>query len=169
MTDRLMTLRGDHSDDRKALSLAKVTIIGTLAEDPSVQSLGGNRNKVGLSVYTLNHWYDSKERCERREKQWHRIVITEQRLGAYATENLKLGDQVYIEGGIHTCYWYDTLYEQRSLTSIVVWQDGHKLTRIDEKPACDELEIALVLKALDGDTKLASPSPLEKTPMSQVA
>ncbi|MGI9507921.1 MAG: single-stranded DNA-binding protein [Geminicoccaceae bacterium] len=169
MTDRLSALLSDYSDDRKALSLAKVTIIGTLAEDPSVQPLGGNRNKIGLSVYTLNHWYDSKARCERTEKQWHRIVITEQHLGAYAMENLKLGDQVYIEGGIHTCYWYDTLYEQRSLTSIVVWRDGHRLARIDEEPTCDELEIALVLKALDGDTKLARPCSREDSLMSQVA
>ncbi|MGI9506453.1 MAG: single-stranded DNA-binding protein, partial [Geminicoccaceae bacterium] len=165
MTDQLASWLSDQAEDRKALSLAKVTIIGTLAEDPHLQSLGGNRNKVGLSVYTLSHWYDSKERCDRTEKQWHRIVITEQSLVAYAMANLTRGDQVYIEGGLHTCYWYDTLYEQRSLTSIIVWQDGHRLTRIDEEPTCDELEIALVLKALDGDTELARPSG-DRMPMS---
>lgn len=168
MTDRLSALLGLDSDDSRALSFAKVTIIGTLAETPSVQSLDGNRNKVGLSVYTLNHWYDSKERCERTEKQWHRIVITEQRLATYAMESLKCGDHVYIEGGIHTCYWFDALYEQRSLTSIVVWRDGHRLARVDEKPKCDDLEIALLLKALDGDTRLAKPSS-ETTPMGHVA
>ena len=158
MTDRFSALRGGYSGESDALSFAKVTIIGTLAEAPSVQPLDGNKNKVGLSVYTLNHWYDSKQRCERAEKQWHRIVVTEQRLAAYAMKTLRCGDHVYIEGGIHTCYWYDRLYEQRSLTSIVIWQDGHRLARVDEKPECDDLEIALLLKALDGDTKLAKPS-----------
>lgn len=163
MTDQITAWPGMGDADKQALSVAKVTIIGTLAEDPCIQPIDGNHNKVGLSVYTSSHWYSSKERCERTERQWHRIVITEPALVAYAMENLARGDQVYIEGGLHTCYWYDTLYEQRSLTSIIVWRDGHKLARVDEEPMCDELEIALVQKALDGDTDLARPSGVAAT------
>lgn len=162
MTDQMTAWPDVEEVQDKALSMAKVTIIGTLADDPRVQPIDGNNDKVGLSVYTSSHWYSSKERCEHTEKQWHRIVITEPALVAYAIENLARGDQVYIEGGLHTCYWYDTLYERRSLTSIIVWRDGHKLARVDEEPMCDELEIALVRKALDGDTELACPSGAER-------
>lgn len=92
---------------------------------------------VGLSVVTRRHWHDTETGEEREGQEWHRVVIFDQDLANFAEAKLGPDDQVYIEGELLTERWRDETYEWRSLTKIILWQDGDQLRRLspDEGPA----------------------------------
>ncbi len=77
--------------------LNKVQIIGRLGQDP--QTVGDN--VVRLNVATTETWKD-RETQERREKtEWHQVAVFG-RLAGVATEYLRKGSLVYIEGTLET-------------------------------------------------------------------
>ncbi len=119
------------------MSLNKVMLIGSLADKPQIREVEGGRRMVGLSVVTTRHWHDAKSGDERAGREWHRVVIINQRLAAFAEAHLAQDDQVYIEGELHTERWQDETFQWRFLTKILLWQDGDQLTRLSagEDPA----------------------------------
>ncbi|MGI9449724.1 MAG: single-stranded DNA-binding protein, partial [Geminicoccaceae bacterium] len=64
--------------------------------------------------------------------EWHRVVIMLAPLMAFAETELQPGDDIYIEGELHTEVWLSETFETRALTKIVLWQDRHQLRRLDE-------------------------------------
>lgn len=109
------------------LSVNKVILIGILADDPVIRDIDGDRMVVGLSVVTMRHPSDVTGN-HLKSKEWHRIVITDPELAVYAEAHLAKGEQIYIEGELHTMFWRDEMFDWQSLTRIVLWQDSHRLT-----------------------------------------
>ena len=73
---------------------------------------------TNISVATSESWND-KETGERQEKtEWHRVVFFG-RLAEIASEYLKKGSQVYIEGKLQTRKWEDKEGNERWTTEIV--------------------------------------------------
>jgi len=136
------------------LSLVKVTLIGTLAEKPVIQDMEGGCKKAGLSVFTQRHWHDAEAREARQEKEWHRVVIVNQRLAAYAEAHLSQDDQVYLEGELRTNFWRSETYELQSMAQILLWQEGDRLRRITDEPDCHDPESALRMLAVAKDAQL---------------
>ncbi len=122
------------------LSLNKVTLIGELVEAPVIRDLENGSKAVGLSVMTTGRWVDA-DRVEKFCKEWHRVVIIHASLVAFAEAELQQGDDIYIEGELHTEVWLSETFETRTLTKVVLWQDGHLLRRLDESaPATSTAE-----------------------------
>lgn len=130
------------------LSLVKVTVIGTLAEQPVIRTMEGHGKMVGLNVYTMRRSLDPKTRQACLEKEWHRVVITDKRLAAYAEDHLAKDDEIYLEGELHTDFWLDPTYELQSITYITLCQEGDKLRRIADEPDCQDPEVAIGMLAM---------------------
>jgi single-strand DNA-binding protein len=79
---------------------------------------------------TSENWRD-KATGERKEKtEWHNIVIRNENIGRVATQYLRKGSEVYIEGAIATRKWQDQNGADRYTTEIVIGPFKGELTLI---------------------------------------
>ncbi|MAN63848.1 MAG: single-stranded DNA-binding protein [Parvibaculum sp.] len=86
-------------------SLNKATIMGNLGQDPETRVLPSGMCVANLRIATSYTRMDKdNERIE--ETEWHNVVCFGKR-GELATEHLKKGMQVLIEGRISTRSWDD--------------------------------------------------------------
>lgn len=87
-------------------SLNKVQLIGRLGGDPESRALPSGETVCNFSLATSEQWKD-KQTGERKEAtEWHRIVMYG-RIAQIASEYLRKGSQVYLEGKIKTRKWQD--------------------------------------------------------------
>jgi single-strand DNA-binding protein len=79
---------------------------------------------------TSENWRD-KATGERKEKtEWHNIVIRNENIGRVATQYLRKGSEVYVEGAIATRKWQDQNGADRYTTEIVIGPFKGELTLI---------------------------------------
>ncbi len=98
----------------------KVILVGRLGKDPQTKSFPNGGSIVEFSLATSETWRD-KASGERKEKtEWHNIVIRNENIGRVASQYLKKGSEVYIEGSISTRKWQDQNGQDRYTTEIVV-------------------------------------------------
>ena len=119
----------------------KVILIGNLGADPEVRSL-----ESGVKVATLNlatsETYKDKNGEKQTNTEWHRIVLW-RGLADVASNYLKKGSQVYIEGKLRTRSYEDQDGKTRYVTEI----EGRELTMLGRRegeggaPAPQEQEI----------------------------
>ena len=101
-----------------ARGINKVIVVGNLGADPDTRFMPSGKAVTNISVATSESWND-KETGERQEKtEWHRVVFFG-RLAEIASEYLKKGSQVYIEGKLQTRKWEDKEGNERWTTEIV--------------------------------------------------
>ena len=98
----------------------KVILVGRLGKDPEMKSFANGGSVVNFTMATSETWRD-KQSGERKEKtEWHNIVIRNENIGKVATQYLRKGSEVYIEGAITTRKWQDQSGADRFTTEIVV-------------------------------------------------
>ena len=86
-------------------SVNKVILVGNLGRDPEMRFMPNGEAVCNFSIATTDSWKDkSGQKQERTE--WHRVVIYG-RLAEIASEYLKKGAKVYIEGKLRTSKWQD--------------------------------------------------------------
>ena len=101
-----------------ARGINKVIILGNLGSAPDARYMPNGNAVTNISVATTDSWKD-KESGERLEKtEWHRVVFFG-RLAEIASEYLKKGSQVYVEGRLQTRKWEDKEGNDRWTTEIV--------------------------------------------------
>ena len=101
-----------------ARGINKVIVVGNLGADPDSRTMPSGNAVTNISVATSESWND-KETGEKQEKtEWHRVVFFG-RLAEIASEYLKKGSQVYIEGKLQTRKWEDKEGNERWTTEIV--------------------------------------------------
>ena len=71
-----------------------------------------------MSIATNESWKDKQSGEQKEKTEWHRVVMFN-RLAEIATEYLRKGSQVYIEGKIQTRKWEDKEGKDRWTTEIV--------------------------------------------------
>lgn len=107
-------------------SLNKVEIIGNLGNDPEFRTLPNGNGVAQLSIATSETWKD-KQTGEKKEKtEWHRVVIFG-KLAEIASQYLRKGSKVFIEGALQTRKWQDQAGVDRYTTEIVVGMNGRLL------------------------------------------
>jgi|GEM_PF-4963249 len=118
--------------------LNKVTLLGCLTDRPWIREVDGGLKMVGLSLQTTRYWSDARTGEIQEGNELHRVVIINQRLAAYAETHLTKDEHVYVEGELHTEHWRDEIFEQRSATEILLWQNSDRLLRFTpgQEPAC---------------------------------
>ncbi len=98
----------------------KVILVGRLGKDPQTKTFPSGGSIVEFSIATSESWRD-KQSGERKEKtEWHNIVIRNENIGRIASQYLRKGSEVYIEGSIATRKWQDQNGQDRYTTEIVV-------------------------------------------------
>ena len=101
-------------------SVNKVILIGNLGADPEVRALPNGGQVVNLRVATSETWKD-KGTGERKERtEWHSIAIFNDGLGKIATQYLKKGSTVYLEGQLEARKWQDQSGNDRYSTEVVL-------------------------------------------------
>ncbi|MFO0988701.1 MAG: single-stranded DNA-binding protein [Alphaproteobacteria bacterium] len=101
-------------------SVNKVILVGNLGRDPEVRNAQDGSKIVNFTLATSETWRD-KATGERKDRtEWHRVVIFNERLADVATQYLKKGMKVYVEGQLQTRKWTDKESGQEKYTTEVV-------------------------------------------------
>lgn len=100
-------------------SVNKVILVGNLGRDPELRYMPDGGAVCNLSIATTDTWKDkSGDKQERTE--WHSLT-TFGKQAEVASQYLKKGSSVYIEGRLQTQKWMDkTTQEEKQRTQVVV-------------------------------------------------
>lgn len=101
----------------------KVILVGHLGQDPEVRYMPNGGAVANLTLATSEAWRDKQTGEMRENTEWHRVVVFG-KLAEIASEYLRKGAQVYIEGQLRTRSWDDNNGVTRYVTEIVVSMQG---------------------------------------------
>lgn len=96
----------------------KVILIGNLGQEPESRALPSGNAVTNISIATSESWKDKVTGQQQERTEWHRVVFFN-RLAEIATQYLKKGSKVYIEGSLRTRKWQDQSGADRYTTEIV--------------------------------------------------
>ena len=98
--------------------LNKVTLLGNLGDDPETRFTPSGTRVTSASLATDETWVDPRG-GRRRRTEWHRLVFW-RRLAEVASQHLRKGVRVCVEGRLQTRKWEDPRGHRHSVTEIVV-------------------------------------------------
>ena len=101
-----------------ARGINKVILIGNLGSDPETRAMPSGAYVTNISIATSESWKDKQTGDQKERTEWHKVVFFG-RLAEIASEYLRKGSQVYIEGGLRTRKWQDKDGRDRYTTEIV--------------------------------------------------
>ena len=101
-----------------ARGVNKVILVGNLGADPETRAMPSGATVSNIRIATSESWKDKTSGEQQERTEWHRVVLFG-RLGEIASEYLKKGSQVYIEGSLRTRKWQDKQGQDRYSTEIV--------------------------------------------------
>jgi single-strand DNA-binding protein len=101
-----------------ARGVNKVIIVGNLGADPEVRYMPSGSAVTNIRVATSEAWKDKQNGETQERTEWHRIVFFN-RLAEIASEYLRKGSKVYIEGSLRTNKWQDQAGADRYTTEII--------------------------------------------------
>jgi single-strand DNA-binding protein len=99
-------------------SVNKVILIGHLGRDPETRYTPAGDCVCQVTLATSDRWNDKSSGEKREHTEWHRIVLF-RKLGETASQYLRKGAHVYIEGKLQTRKWSDSSGVDRYTTEIV--------------------------------------------------
>jgi single-strand DNA-binding protein len=92
-------------------------IIGNLGKDPEMRYTPGGRPVTSFRVATSRSWKNA-EGDRQEETEWFNVIAWGN-LAEICNQYLKRGQQVYVEGRLHTRRWEDPEGNKRSIVEIV--------------------------------------------------
>ena len=101
-----------------ARGVNKVILIGNLGADPETRAMPSGASVANLRIATTENWKDRTSGENQERTEWHRVVMFG-KLAEIASEYLRKGSQVYIEGSLRTRKWQDKQGNERYSTEIV--------------------------------------------------
>jgi single-strand DNA-binding protein len=104
-----------------AKSVNKVILIGNLGKDPEVKYTPSGMAVARFSLATTDRVKDKEGNWQDRT-EWHNLVAF-QRTAEIASEYLKKGSKVYIEGRLHNDSWDDKETGQKKYRTEVIIND----------------------------------------------
>lgn len=114
-------------------SVNKVILVGNLGKDPESKSFANGGSVVRFPLATSETWKD-RQTGERKEKtEWHNVSIFNENLGKIASQYLRKGSKVYIEGALETRKWQDQNGQDRYTTEVVLKAFRGELTLLDSR------------------------------------
>jgi len=97
-------------------SVNKVIIVGNLGQDPEARFTPQGTAVTNLSVATNESWKNQNGDLQDRT-EWHRVVIYG-KMAETASQYMKKGQMVYVEGRLQTNEWEDQNKNKRKTTEI---------------------------------------------------
>jgi single-strand DNA-binding protein len=101
-----------------ARGVNKVILIGNLGADPETRAMPSGSSVANLRIATSESWRDKQSGEQQERTEWHRVALFG-RLAEIASEYLRKGSQVYIEGSLRTRKWQDKQGNERYSTEII--------------------------------------------------
>lgn len=101
----------------------KVIIIGRLGHDPEIRYSPSGTAFANLTVATSEQWRDKQTGEQKEQTEWHRVVMSG-KLVEIASEYLRKGSEVYLEGKLRTRKWQDQSGQDRFTTEVIVGVGG---------------------------------------------
>lgn len=101
-----------------ARGINKVILIGNLGKDPETRYMPSGGAVTNVTLATSESWKDKQSGQMQERTEWHQVVFFN-RLAEIASEYLKKGSKVYIEGSLRTRKWQDKSGQDRYTTEIV--------------------------------------------------
>jgi single-strand DNA-binding protein len=98
-------------------SLNKVILIGNLGRDPETRYAPSGDAICNVTIATTETWKDKASGERKEATEWHRVVFFG-RLAEIASQYLRKGSQVYVEGRLQTRKWQDKDGQDRYSTEI---------------------------------------------------
>ncbi|MBI4053938.1 MAG: single-stranded DNA-binding protein [Candidatus Doudnabacteria bacterium] len=99
------------------MDVNKVIIVGRLTRDPEARVTPSGINVASVSVAT-NFFYKNQEGQKNEQVEYHNVVVW-RRLAEIATQYLKKGRRVLIEGRLQTRSWEGNDGAKRQRTEII--------------------------------------------------
>ncbi|EDB3102860.1 single-stranded DNA-binding protein SSB2, partial [Salmonella enterica subsp. enterica serovar Enteritidis] len=88
-------------------------------QDPEVRYMPNGGAVANLTLATSETWRDRQDGEMREHTEWHRVVVFG-KLAEIASEYLRKGAQVYIEGQLRTRKWTDQSGQDKYTTEVIV-------------------------------------------------
>lgn len=98
-------------------SVNKVIIVGNLGQDPEARFTPQGTAVTNLSIATNESWKNQEGQIQDRT-EWHRVVLYG-KMAETASEYMKKGSMVYVEGRLRTKEWEDQNQNKRKTTEIM--------------------------------------------------
>jgi len=98
-------------------SVNKVILVGNLGADPESRYMPNGDAVTNIRLATTESWKDKASGEKKEIAEWHRVVFY-RRLAEIASQYLKKGTPVYVEGRIRTRKWQDKDGQDRYTTEI---------------------------------------------------
>lgn len=99
------------------MNLNKVFVLGRLTADPQLRTTPAGQSVTSFSVATNRVWND-KTGNRQEETEYHNVVVWG-RQAEIASQFLKKGSVVLIEGRLRTRSWQDKEGQSRKITEII--------------------------------------------------
>lgn len=99
-------------------SVNKVIIIGNLGKDPELRETSAGGKVCNVVLATSRTWKSKTTGEKMEETEWHRVSFFD-RLAEIASEYLKKGRPVYVEGRLKTRKWTDKDGAEKYTTEII--------------------------------------------------
>lgn len=106
----------------------KVIIVGNIGKDPEARQLQNGGSVCSITVATSEVWKDKQTGQQQERTEWHRIVFFN-KLAEIASQYLRKGSKVYVEGSLITRKWQDQSGQDRYTTEIL----GSELQMLDNR------------------------------------
>lgn len=103
-------------------SLNKVILIGNVGRDPEISSFSSGDQVAKFSLATSESWRDRATGERKDRTEWHNIVIYNEHLIKIASQYIKKGTKIYVEGQLQTRKWQDPQTNSDRFTTEVVLQ-----------------------------------------------
>jgi single-strand DNA-binding protein len=100
------------------MNLNKVFLIGRLTRDPEMRSTQSGQSVCNFGLATSRTWTNSTTKQKEEKTEFHNIVMWG-KLAQIASQYLKKGSLVLIEGRLQTRSWEDKTGNKRYTTEII--------------------------------------------------
>ena len=87
-----------------ARGVNKVILVGNVGGDPETKYMPSGGAVTNLSIATSESWKDKQTGQPQERTEWHRVVFFN-RLAEIASEYVRKGSKVYVEGALRTRQW----------------------------------------------------------------
>jgi single-strand DNA-binding protein len=95
----------------------KVILVGNLGQDPEIRVFQDGDSVANITLATSETWKDKNTGEQREKTEWHRVSMFK-KLAEIASQYLKKGSKVYIEGSLKTRKWQDQTGHDRYVTEV---------------------------------------------------
>ncbi len=141
-----------------ARGVNKVILVGNVGGDPEVRYMPSGSAVTNISIATSENWKDKQTGQPQERTEWHRVVFFN-RLAEIASEYVRKGSKLYVEGSLRTRQWEQDGIKRYS-TEIV----GSEMQMLDSRQGGDNIPPTQSRPPQSGSS---SPPPSQPAPQTQ--